>query len=88
MTEMIDPLLAAIFALISIMIYAYFVKPDDKPKKDFDPTSEYPHVGLFKYYCVFAVCIVLFISVGIVIGLIVLGIATSILYYFVYIFTK
>ena len=63
-----DFLYTLLVMFATIWIYAYLIKPTNLKKKDLAPESEYPHVAIFKYYCVFAVSLATFLGFGFVMG--------------------
>jgi len=71
-------------ALILIFAYAYILKTLQNNEKDLAPNSEYPHRSLFKYFCIFSMCVVAFTSFGWLIGLVLISLSVGVVFTFLY----
>ena len=55
--------------IVIMLIVGYVTSTVDKKRLiDRDPNSEYPHTHLYKYFCIFVVALVAFLSFGIIVG--------------------
>lgn len=83
-----DFLYTLLVMFATIWIYAYLIKPTNLKKKDLAPESEYPHVAIFKYYCVFAVSLATFLGFGFVMGVALVGLTIVFTWFMVWIMPR
>jgi hypothetical protein len=77
-----DFLTLMFFGIIILMIYSHIVTAIEKNrKKDLCPLSEYPHVALFKYFCIFIISLVCFLSFGFLVSFIIFIMIFLVMYF-------